>query len=635
MKLKKIAAVGLAAMLAVAAPLSGAIKDPLSITAKAFEWASANFEVGDFEYSVYSDDRVELSSYNGNDSTVSLPTSVIIPASTEIYHPIPIPEGTEVEIQSVSYNAFPETVTDITVDSDNEYFSAKDGVLYSKDEKEIIAVPGGKTSLNIPKTVENIAFFEDYNYHDTQSFDNLTTITVEDGNTTYKAVDNVLYSADGTYLWLYPASKTDTEFVIPEGVETIDRGIYNDNLKSITLPSTFEVLHADDYFNYSVQLSSPFMECPQLETISVSANNPYYASVDGVLYSKDMSWMLVYPNQKKDKEFTIPSETFRFEFTRSPLAVAEYTHTPFTGNPYIEKITFLNPYFNQPPLEVFDYKGGVTGGLMEMRFSGCDKLKTIAGYTNSTTDEYVKNSNATSESLGLSEKYKLTFKSLGEFPTLKDTTTDDATAKEFEVAGLPEKFKDCKLKVDILESYEETENKRLTWDIYLVDADGKKIDTSDLGTTVTVKLPVPTDTEVYWSNYAVVYHIANDGTKTLLPSLVGGNLENGRYIVYTTNHFSRFTAGNTSEDVPEKFDSISDPDTESDMTSDTSTDNQPNHSGTVPPGDTALTSDTTSGSDKTSDTTSGSDQKGTGVALAIAPVILACAVVAVASKKKK
>lgn len=633
MKLKKIAAVGLAAMLAVAAPLSGAIKDPLSITAKAFEWASANFEVGDFEYSVYSDDRVELSSYNGNDSTVSLPTSVIIPASTEIYHPIPIPEGTEVEIQSVSYNAFPETVTDITVDSDNEYFSAKDGVLYSKDEKEIIAVPGGKTSLNIPKTVENIAFFEDYNYHDTQSFDNLTTITVEDGNTTYKAVDNVLYSADGTYLWLYPASKTDTEFVVPEGVEAIDRGIYNDNLKSITLPSTFKSVLGDLMYNYFVYLSYPFLECPQLETISVSADNLYYTSIDGVLYSKDMSWMLVYPNQKKDKEYTVPSETFRFGYSENPYVYRAYVSSPFEKNSYIEKITFSNPYFDHPTSE--EAAGSLFFNNKHGRFSGCENLTTIVGYANSTTDKYIQYNNAAVDSLELSEEYKLTFESLGEFPTLKDITTDDATAKEFEVAGLPEKFKDCKLKVDILESYKETENKRLTWDIYLVDADGKKIDTSDLGTTVTVKLPVPADTEVYWSNYAVVYHIANDGTKTLLPSLVGGNLENGRYIVYTTNHFSRFTAGNTSEDVPEKFDSISDPDTESDMTSDTSTDNQPNHSGTVPPGDTALTSDTTSGSDKTSDTTSGSDQKGTGVALAIAPVILACAVVAVASKKKK
>lgn len=637
MKLKKIAAAGLAAaILAVAAPLSGAVNDPLAVTAHANGSASStidtgefdhsyvvgHFEIGDFRFSVYDNDRVVLSSYKGNESVVNIPQSVIIPAGTNVggYGGTTYEEDTEMAITNVAYNAFPETVTDVTVDSDNEYLSAKDGILYSKDGKELIFVPKGRTSLEIAKTVEIISFLSDYSEQDKSAFEKLATITVEDGNATYKAVDNVLYSADGKYLWLYPASKTDAEFVIPDGVEVIDRGIYNNNLKSIVLPPTFRELHADDYFNYSVQLSSPFMECPQLETISVSADNPYYTSVDGVLYSKDMSWMLVYPNQKKDKEFTIPSETFRFEYTRSPLAVAEYTYTPFTGNPYIEKITFLNPYFNQPPLEVFDFKGGVTGGLMEMRFSGCDKLTTIAGYANSTTDEYVKNSNATAESLGLYEKYKLTFESLGELSTLKDTTTEDATAKEFEVTGLPEKFKDCKLKVDILESYEETQNKRLTWDINLFDADGKKVDTSDLGATVTVKLPTPT--EEIWGD-AVVYHINDDGTKTLLPSLVSYD-ENSRYIIYTTDHFSRFTAGKTAEDVPEKFDSISNSDTEStDSSENTST---PESTGT--PGDTDKNSDST-------DDNSGSDQKGTGITLAIAPIVLACAVVVIASKKRK
>lgn len=610
MKLKKIAAAGLAAaMLAVAAPLSSTPKNPLAVTAQAFEWSQANFEVGDFGFSVYSNERVELSSYNGNASTVNIPKSVIVPASMETYHPIPIPEGTEVNIQSVSYNAFPKTVTDITVDSDNEFFSAKDGVLYSKDEKEIVAVPGGKTSLNIPKTVEKIVFFEDYDYHETQSFDSLTTITVEDGNTTFKAVDNVLYNADGTYLWYYPASKTDTEFVIPDGVKIIDRGIFNDNLKSITLPSTFESVLGDPMYNYLVYLSYPFLECSQLETISVRADNPYYTSVDGVLYSKDMSWMLVYPNQKKDREFTVPVETFRFGYRKTP-GPSRYQKTAFNGNPYIEKITFSNPYFDPTPLDYF-----VVNNIIETRFSGCDKLKTIAGYANSTTDEYVKNSNATVESLELSEEYKLTFESLGEFTLLKDTMTNDDTAKEFEVVGLPEKFKDCKLKVDILESYEETENKRLTWDISLVDADGKRVDTSDLGTTITVKLPTPT--EEFWVD-AVVYHINDDGTKALMPSLVSNYGENNRYIIYTTDHFSRFTAGATSEDIPEKFDSISSLDTES-------TDNSEN---AVNPGDTDKNSDST-------DDNSGSDQKGTGITLAIAPIVLACAVVVIASKKRK
>lgn len=625
MKKRKIIATALAmAMLAVAAPLGGALKNPLAVTVQASELAMGDFKIKDFEFEVYNYSHIELCGYTGSDSTVNIPKSVIIPAGTELeYYGEPLNMDTEMTIQYIACNAFPDTVTDLTVDNDNEYFSTKDGVLYSKDEKELIAVPGGKTSLNIAKTVDKITFFEDYDYHDTQSFDNLTTITVEDGNTTYKAVDNVLYSADGTYLWYYPASKTDAEFVIPEGVKIIDRGIFNDNLKSITLPSTFRELHADDYFNYSVQLSSPFMECPKLETITVSENNPYYTSIDGVLYSKDMSWLLVYPNQKKDKEYTIPSATFRFEGYGGPKWSYQYIDSPFSGNPNIEKINFLNPYFDQPPIAY--------PSILESRFASCDKLTTLAGYANSTTDECVKIVNETVESENLSDDYKLTFESLGEVPIVKDTTTDDETAKGFEVIGLPEKFKDYELKVDILESYEETENKRLTWDIYLVDADGKRVDTSELGATVTVKLPVP---KGYWGS-AVVYHVDNNGEKTLLPTMAEGEPGGASYIIYTTDHFSRFTAGNTAEDVPEKFDSISDPDTET-----------PTPGGTEPPDkdndnqqtDPDNTTPGTTGKDDTNtdkDNSTGTDQKGTGAGLAIAPVILACAAVAVASKKRK
>lgn len=38
--------------------------------------------------------------------------------------------------------------------------------------------------------------------------------------------------------------------------------------------------------------------CPLLESIDVDENNPYFCSVDGVLYNKDMTELLVYPNGK-------------------------------------------------------------------------------------------------------------------------------------------------------------------------------------------------------------------------------------------------------------------------------------------------------------------------------------------------
>ncbi|XFA98584.1 leucine-rich repeat protein [Candidatus Izemoplasma sp. B36] len=41
----------------------------------------------------------------------------------------------------------------------------------------------------------------------------------------------------------------------------------------------------------------------------VSNNNPYYSSLDGVLYSKDFSTLIFYPRYKTDEYFEVPSET--------------------------------------------------------------------------------------------------------------------------------------------------------------------------------------------------------------------------------------------------------------------------------------------------------------------------------------
>lgn len=46
--------------------------------------------------------------------------------------------------------------------------------------------------------------------------------------------------------------------------------------------------------------------CPALESISVSADNMYFCSVNGVLFSKDMTSIIAYPSAKSNSEYTIP-----------------------------------------------------------------------------------------------------------------------------------------------------------------------------------------------------------------------------------------------------------------------------------------------------------------------------------------
>lgn len=117
-----------------------------------------------------------------------------------------------------------------------------------------------------------------------------------------------------------------------------------------------------------------------LEAISVSKENPYYASEEGVLYNKDQSSILLYPAGKKDSTFLIPKETtgidlkeifgntylqeFQVESGNSSYAAEEgllYDHDKTTllcvpagksavrilGNAVIDEMAFINTDLSQ------------------------------------------------------------------------------------------------------------------------------------------------------------------------------------------------------------------------------------------------------------------------------------------------
>ena len=88
----------------------------------------------------------------------------------------------------------------ITVDAQNPYFTAKDGVLYNKDMTEIIAVPDGKTGVfTIPDTVKTIKSMSIYG---------CTSIT---------------------------------EVVIPESVEEIEEyGLNRTGIETLTIPASLK-----------------------------------------------------------------------------------------------------------------------------------------------------------------------------------------------------------------------------------------------------------------------------------------------------------------------------------------------------------------------------------------------------------
>ena len=90
----------------------------------------------------------------------------------------------------------------------------------------------GFTAFNIPDGVTRIGS------EALAGLEFLPAFTVSAGNTHFKAVNGVLFTADGEKLVCYPAGKTDTEYTIPDGVKEIRSDSFDGSqyLTSVNIP---------------------------------------------------------------------------------------------------------------------------------------------------------------------------------------------------------------------------------------------------------------------------------------------------------------------------------------------------------------------------------------------------------------
>ena len=77
---------------------------------------------------------------------------------------------------------------------------------------------------------------------------------VEEGNEVYSAKDGVLYSKDGKTLIAYPSNRSDPSFTIPEGVETIGSYAFSaSNLRELIFASTIRNLEKYAIFCFNIE----------------------------------------------------------------------------------------------------------------------------------------------------------------------------------------------------------------------------------------------------------------------------------------------------------------------------------------------------------------------------------------------
>lgn len=110
--------------------------------------------------------------------------------------------------------------------------------------------------------------------------------------------------------------------IIPDTVKEIHNGAFRgcSNLESVTLGNSIESME-EDCFDSCIKLKSItlpstlkifdetfFDNCPMLLEINIDEDNPNYTSVDGIVFSKDMSTLICYPEGRKNETYTIPDE---------------------------------------------------------------------------------------------------------------------------------------------------------------------------------------------------------------------------------------------------------------------------------------------------------------------------------------
>ena len=244
------------------------------------------------------------------------------------------------------------------------------------------------TEVFIPKNIEEIgkAAFS--------SCDSLTKITVDNNNPNYSSDEyGVLFNKDKTILMQYPCGRTEEEYLIPEGVKTIQAyAFYScENIKEITIPESVTTIE-----------DSAFFGCENLKEItipeSVTTIEAYaFWKFTTILYyggtaeqwkqlladNSDAAERLAYYIVHCSDETIYPSGscgenlTWKFDITTGTLTIS--------GSGYMNDYEYDDIYGGSDrPWDVFNYQyiknividDGVSGIGYEAFFA-CDYLESV------------------------------------------------------------------------------------------------------------------------------------------------------------------------------------------------------------------------------------------------------------------
>ncbi len=256
------------------------------------------------------------------------------------------------------------SLSSINVSSENSVYSSKDGVLFDKNQNILIIYPACKNDASyiLPSTVvriyeyafygniylekvtlyENVesieksAFYgctylksiniskkvstiQDYAFKNCSSLTSiyipdsvtkigkdvllgctsLQKIEVGENNSNFSSMEGVLFDKNKTTLIQYPVNRADSSYLIPYTVTSVGSSAFYGctSLKSLTISHTVESIGDNAFFG-----------CTSLTYIKVNENNAKFCSIDGVLFNKEKTELILYPIGNTNESYEVPGD---------------------------------------------------------------------------------------------------------------------------------------------------------------------------------------------------------------------------------------------------------------------------------------------------------------------------------------
>ncbi len=190
-----------------------------------------------------------------------------------------------------------DNLTTVTVNPNNQRYTAVDNVIFNKDmttllyylhtkTNETYDIPSSVTNMaegaingnnnlkriTIPNALENLEKIFDF----CDSCYELESIVVASSNPNFKTENGILYNKDLTTMEYYPRGKKDETYIVPNTVKNLER-IANKYLKKVYIPNSIEEINRIE------------------DNIEIEVDNNKFCIVDNVLYNKELTKLITGP----------------------------------------------------------------------------------------------------------------------------------------------------------------------------------------------------------------------------------------------------------------------------------------------------------------------------------------------------